>query len=86
MLDEPTRGVDVGARQEIYRIIRELAAEGVAVVLVSSDLPEILSICERVIVMHEGGVTGELVASEMTEAKVMYCATDVRAGGEHGGA
>jgi len=84
VLDEPTRGVDVGARQEIYRIIRELAAEGTTIVLVSSDLPEILSICERVIVMHEGRVTGELEASQTTEAKIMYCATDVRAGGEHG--
>jgi ribose transport system ATP-binding protein len=86
VLDEPTRGVDVGARQEIYRIIRELAAEGVAIIVVSSDLQEILSVCERVIVMHEGKTTGELLASEMTEAKIMYCATDVGAGGEHGGA
>ncbi len=85
VLDEPTRGVDVGARQEIYDIIRELAAEGVGVVVVSSDLPEVLSICQRVLVMHEGRITGELAASEMTEAKIMYCATDVRAGGEHGG-
>jgi len=77
ILDEPTRGVDVGARQEIYQIIRELAAEGVAVIVVSSDLPEILSICERVIVMHEGRITGTLAASELTEAKVMYYATDV---------
>ena len=77
ILDEPTRGVDVGARQEIYQIIRELAAEGVAVIVVSSDLPEILSICERVVVMHEGKVTGTLNASELTEAKVMYYATDV---------
>jgi ribose transport system ATP-binding protein len=78
VLDEPTRGVDVGARQEIYRIIRELAAEGVAIVIVSSDLPEILTICERVIVMHEGRVTGELNASELNEARVMYYATDVQ--------
>ena len=77
VLDEPTRGVDVGARQEIYQIIRELAADGVAIVIVSSDLPEILSICERVIVMHEGRITGTLPASELTEAKVMYYATDV---------
>jgi len=77
VLDEPTRGVDVGARQEIYKIIRELAAEGVAIVIVSSDLPEILSICERVIVMHEGRITGTLKASELSEAKVMYYATDV---------
>ncbi len=80
VLDEPTRGVDVGARQEIYQIIRELASEGVAVVVVSSDLPEILSICERVIIMHEGRITGTLNASEMSEEKIMYYATDVRAG------
>jgi ribose transport system ATP-binding protein len=79
VLDEPTRGVDVGARQELYQIIRELADEGVAIVIVSSDLPEILTICERVIVMHEGRVTGELNASELNEAKVMYYATDVQA-------
>lgn len=77
VLDEPTRGVDVGARQEIYGIIRELAAEGVSIVIVSSDLPEILSICERVIIMHEGRITGTLAASELSEAKVMYYATDV---------
>ena len=77
VLDEPTRGVDVGARQEIYQIIRELAAEGMAIIIVSSDLPEILSICERVIVMHEGRVTGTLLSSELSEAKVMYYATDV---------
>jgi ABC-type sugar transport system ATPase subunit len=79
VLDEPTRGVDVGARQEIYRIIRELAAEGVAIVIVSSDLPEILTICARVIVMHEGRITGALNASELSEAKIMYYATDVQA-------
>ncbi len=77
VLDEPTRGVDVGARQEIYRIIRELAAEGVAIVIVSSDLPEVLTICERVIIMHEGRVTGTLAASDLSEEKVMYYATDV---------
>ena len=77
ILDEPTRGVDVGARQEIYQIIKELAAEGVAVVIVSSDLPEILSICERVIIMHEGRITGTLSSSEMSEEKIMYYATNV---------
>jgi ribose transport system ATP-binding protein len=86
VLDEPTRGVDVGARQELYRIIRELAAGGVTILMVSSDLPEVLSICERVIVMHEGRITGEFTASEMTEAKIMVCATDVAPGGMHGGA
>ena len=80
VLDEPTRGVDVGARQELYRIIKELAAEGVAIVIVSSDLPEIVTICERVIVMHEGKITGELKASELTEDKVMHYATNIQAG------
>lgn len=77
ILDEPTRGVDVGARQEIYEIIRELADTGIAIVIVSSDLPEVLSICERVIVMHEGRITGELPSSEASEAKIMHFATDV---------
>jgi ribose transport system ATP-binding protein len=77
VLDEPTRGVDVGARQEIYRIIRDLAAEGVAIVIVSSDLPEVMGICQRVIIMHEGRITGELCASELSEEKIMYYATDV---------
>jgi ribose transport system ATP-binding protein len=77
VLDEPTRGVDVGARQEIYRIIRELAAEGVAIVIVSSDLVEVINVCQRVLIMHEGRVTGELCASELSEEKIMYYATDV---------
>lgn len=77
ILDEPTRGVDVGARQEIYEIIRELAEAGIAIIIVSSDLPEELSICERVIVMHEGCVTGELPSSEVSEEKIMHYATDV---------
>jgi len=77
ILDEPTRGVDVGARQEIYQIIRELADSGIAIIIVSSDLPEILSICERIIVMHEGRMTGELLSSEATEPKIMHYATDV---------
>jgi len=77
ILDEPTRGVDVGARQEIYHIIKELAAAGIAIVIVSSDLQEVLTICERVIVMHEGRITGSLISSEMTEEKIMYYATNV---------
>jgi len=77
ILDEPTRGVDVGARQEIYEIIHELAGSGMAIIVVSSDLPEIMSICERVIVMHEGRITGELSSSEATEERIMHYATDV---------
>lgn len=59
LLDEPTRGIDVGARYEIYLLIRELAAQGKAVLVVSSDMPEVLGLCDRILVLHEGRVTGE---------------------------
>ncbi len=77
ILDEPTRGVDVGARQEIYHIIKELAENGVTVIIVSSDLVEIMNISQRVIVMHEGRITGTLLNSELTETKIMNLATNV---------
>jgi ribose transport system ATP-binding protein len=60
ILDEPTRGVDIGAKSEIYRIIDELAARGIAIVVISSELPEIIGICDRVLVMREGELTGEV--------------------------
>ncbi len=60
ILDEPTRGVDVGAKSEIYRIIDELARGGIGVLLISSDLPEIVGICDRVLVMREGAIVGEV--------------------------
>lgn len=77
ILDEPTRGVDVGARQEIYQIIRELADSGIGVIIVSSDLQEVMGISQRVVVMHEGRKTGELKCSELEESKIMYLATNV---------
>ncbi len=77
ILDEPTRGIDVGAREEIYQIINQLANEGKTVVVVSSDLTEILSICQRIIVMHDGEIKGELLSSERTEENVMKYATNV---------
>src|SRR5437762_4391982 len=58
-LDEPTRGIDVGAKQEIYQQITRLASEGLAIVLVSSELPEVLGLSDRVVVLHEGQLTGE---------------------------
>ena len=58
ILDEPTHGVDVGAKAEIYTLIRSLAAEGMGVILISSELPEVLALAHRVVVMHEGRVTG----------------------------
>ena len=77
IVDEPTRGIDVGARQEIYTILRELANEGKAIVIVSSDITEILSVCHRVIVMHEGVIRGELSGKNRTEQNIMNYAADV---------
>jgi ABC-type sugar transport system ATPase subunit len=74
-LDEPTRGIDVGAKQEIYAQINRLAESGLAIVLVSSELPEVLGLSDRVIVLHEGRVTGEFMRDEATPEAVMSCAT-----------
>ncbi|MGY1779863.1 sugar ABC transporter ATP-binding protein [Geodermatophilus sp. SYSU D01036] len=76
LLDEPTRGVDVGAKAEIYRLIAGLAAEGMAVVVVSSDLPEVLGLSHRVLVCRAGGVVGELAGEDVTEENVMHLALD----------
>lgn len=74
-LDEPTRGIDVGAKQEIYANINALAKQGLAIVLVSSELPEVLGMSDRVIVLHEGRVSGEFTRREATPEKVMMAAT-----------
>ena len=70
-LDEPTRGVDVGAKAEIYRIIDDLACQGVAIVMVSSELPELIAISDRIIVMREGDQVGEMSAKEETKENIM---------------
>ncbi|HEL0762275.1 TPA: sugar ABC transporter ATP-binding protein [Streptococcus equi subsp. zooepidemicus] len=75
ILDEPTRGVDVGAKREIYQLMNELADRGVPILLVSSDLPEVLGVSDRIVVMHEGRITGELSRGEATQEKVMQLAT-----------
>ena len=71
IIDEPTRGIDVGAKSEIHRIISSLACQGMAVILVSSELPEILGMSDRVIVIHEGHLKGELTRQEATQEKIM---------------
>ena len=78
ILDEPTRGVDVGARTEIYRIMRGLAARGIAILMISSELPEIVGMSDRVYVMREGVITGLLETSDITEEAVMDLATHDR--------
>lgn len=75
ILDEPTRGVDIGAKKEIYSVINDMAARGVAVIMVSSELPEVLGMSDRIMVVHEGKVTGIVDAAEVDQAKVMTLAT-----------
>jgi ribose transport system ATP-binding protein len=74
MLDEPTRGVDIGAKQELYQLIRQLASQGVGILLVSSELPELLGLADRLLVLHEGRQTALLNAEEVDEETVLrYC-------------
>jgi D-xylose transport system ATP-binding protein len=81
LLDEPTRGIDVGAKQEIYAQIDRLASEGLAIVLVSSELPEVLGLSDRVLVLHEGRISGEFRRDDATAERVMACATGHAASG-----
>ncbi|MBU2573916.1 MAG: sugar ABC transporter ATP-binding protein [Elusimicrobia bacterium] len=74
IFDEPTRGIDVGAKVEVYQLMTELAREGVGIIMISSDLPEILGMADRILVLHEGRLTGEVSGSEATEEKIMELA------------
>ncbi len=84
ILDEPTRGIDVGAKYEIYEIMDQLAASGVSIIMVSSELPELLAMSDRIAVMREGVITGELDYTEATEESVMNLATKEVAANETG--
>ncbi len=75
IFDEPTRGIDVGAKSEIYRLLNDLARQGKAIIMISSELPEILRMSHRIIVMCEGRITGELSSAEATQEKIMTYAT-----------
>ncbi len=77
ILDEPTRGIDVGAKYEIYKLINKLAEEGVAIIMISSELPEILGMSDRILVMHEGKCTGILTREEATQEKIMTLAAGI---------
>ncbi|MBL9174141.1 MAG: sugar ABC transporter ATP-binding protein [Verrucomicrobiales bacterium] len=79
LMDEPTRGIDVGAKHEIYRLMEDLAREGVAILFVSSELEEVLGLSDRVLVLHEGRITGELPRSALNEEAVLHLATDTSA-------
>ena len=71
ILDEPTRGIDVGAKYEIYTIVNQLASEGKGIILISSELPEILGVCDRIYVMNEGRIVGEMPRAEATQERIM---------------
>jgi inositol transport system ATP-binding protein len=71
IVDEPTRGVDVGAKAEVHQILAELAARGIAILMISSELPEVLSVSDRIVTMRHGRITGEMPAAQATEEKLM---------------
>ncbi len=75
ILDEPTRGIDVGAKAEIYRLMRLLAKRGTAIIMISSELPEVIGMSDRILVIHDGKVMGELAPSEATEERILMLAT-----------
>jgi len=75
ILDEPTRGIDVGAKAEIHKLVVELAAQGVAILMISSELPEVLGMSDRVLVMHEGHMTGILDRKDANQVSIMELAS-----------
>src|SRR5690606_37579453 len=75
ILDEPTRGVDIGAKEEIYRLMNRLTREGMAILLISSDLPEVLGMSDRVLVMHQGRIAAEFKREEATQEKILAAAS-----------
>jgi len=77
-LDEPTRGVDVGSRADIYAKIEELSGRGIGIVIISSDLPELLGMCDRILVMHHGRIVGEVPRADFSEELILSYATGVK--------
>ena len=75
ILDEPTRGIDVGAKAEIHRLVCELAGQGVAVLMISSEMPEVLGMSDRVMVMHEGRMTGILDRADADQVRILQLAS-----------
>lgn len=74
ILDEPTRGIDIGAKYEIYKLINQLVQQGIAVIVISSELPEVLGLSDRVLVMHQGRIKADLINHNLTQEKVMEAA------------
>ena len=70
-MDEPTRGIDIGAKAEIYRLMDSLVQQGISIIMVSSEMPEIIGMCDRVLVMCEGSLQAEFMRDELTQEKIM---------------
>ena len=83
IMDEPTRGIDVGTKQQIYHIIAALAAEGKAIIVISSEMQEVIGLSHRVVVMRQGRMAGVLEGAEITEAEIMRYAAGIKQGGEN---
>ena len=81
IMDEPTRGIDVGTKQQIYHIIAALAAEGKSIILISSEMQEVIGLSHRVVVMREGRLAGVLEGAEITEAEIMRYAAGIKQSG-----
>jgi rhamnose transport system ATP-binding protein len=81
ILDEPTRGVDVGTKADVHRLVSDLAADGLGILLISSDLPEVLAMSDRIVVMREGRTVAEFSRAEATQQRVIAAAAGVQAGG-----
>jgi ABC-type sugar transport system ATPase subunit len=75
ILDEPTRGIDIGAKVEVHRIISDLAASGLGIILISSELPEVIAMSDRILVLHEGRLTAEIRRDDASEEGIMFAAT-----------
>ena len=78
ILDEPTRGVDVGAKKEIYDLINEFKSQGKAIIMISSEMPELLGLSDRVLVLSHGQITGEFDIKEATQEKILKCAVEIK--------
>ena len=78
VLDEPTRGVDVGAKKEIYKLINYFKEKGLGIIMISSEMPELIGICDRIVVMHNGTISGELTKTEATQERIMRLAVGIK--------
>lgn len=74
IMDEPTRGIDIGAKSEIYALMRKLTEQGMSIIMISSEMAEVIQVSDRILVMHEGSISGELTAEEVTRNNIMQAA------------